>query len=70
MCNTLVIRARCTNAASRKVTRYENEAMPERMAERLAARPGVLDTDRESVEHPFGSVTPWMGRGAFLMRGL
>ena len=42
----------------------------DRMAERLAAWPEVLDRRRESVEHPFGSVKQWMGQGAFLMRGL
>ncbi len=40
------------------------------MAERLAARPEVLDSRRESVEHPFGSVKQWMGQGTFLMRRL
>ena len=38
------------------------------MADRLAARPDVLDQRRESVEHPFGSIRQWMGQGAFLMR--
>jgi transposase len=40
------------------------------MAARLAARPGMLDARRESVEHPFGSIKQWMGQGAFLMRRL
>ena len=72
-CKTCALKARCTDAASRKVTRYENEAVLDRMSERLAARPGVLDKRRESVEHPFGSVEvvaeiqkQWMGQGAFL----
>lgn len=69
-CKTCALKARCTDAASRKVTRYENEAVLDRMAERLAARPTVLDERRESVEHPFGSVKQWMGQGAFLMRRL
>jgi transposase len=47
-----------------------NETVLDRMAERLAARPGVLDQRRESVEHPFGSIKQWMGQGAFLMRRL
>jgi len=42
----------------------------ERTAERLAARPDMLDLRRESVEHPFGSIKQWMGHGAFLMRRL
>lgn len=40
------------------------------MATRLAARPGILDVRRESVEHPFGTVKQWMYQGAFLMRRL
>jgi len=40
------------------------------MAKRLAARPGILNVRRETVEHPFGSIKQWMNQGAFLMRGL
>lgn len=40
------------------------------MAERLKARPEILDRRRESVEHPFGAIKQWMNQGAFLMRGL
>jgi transposase len=69
-CKTCALKALCTDAASRKVTRYENEAVLDRMAERLAEHPEVLDRRRESVEHPFGSVKQWMGQGAFLMRRL
>ena len=69
-CKLRALKARCTEAAFRKVTRYETEAVLDRMAERLAAWPEVLDRRRESVEHPFGSVKQWMGQGAFLMRGL
>ena len=40
------------------------------MAERLKARPELLDRRREIVEHPFGSIKQWMNQGVFLMRGL
>ena len=40
------------------------------MAERLRAKPEILDRRREIVEHPFGSIKQWMNQGAFLMRGL
>jgi hypothetical protein len=40
------------------------------MAERLKARPEILERRREIVEHPFGSIKQWMNQGAFLMRGL
>jgi len=69
-CKICPLKTRCTNSNSRKVTRYENEAVLERMANRLAARPEILDQRRESVEHPFGSIKQWMGQGAFLMRRL
>ena len=67
-CKACDLRARCTNAAFRKVTRYANEAILDRMAERLAANPEVMDQRRESVEHPFGSIKQWMGQRNFLTR--
>jgi hypothetical protein len=69
-CAACAIRARCTGGRWRRINRWENEAVLERMATRLAARPGVLDVRRETVEHPFGSIKQWMNQGAFLMRGL
>jgi transposase len=68
-CRDCPIRARCTNDV-RSVSRLENEAALDRMAERLKARPEILDRRREVVEHPFGSIKQWMYQGAFLMRGL
>ena len=43
--------ARCTNDV-RSVSRLENEAVLDRMAERLTWRPEILDRRREVVEHP------------------
>jgi hypothetical protein len=40
------------------------------MAARLKARPEILDSRRDTVEHPFGSIKQWMNQGAFLMTGL
>jgi transposase len=68
-CPVCPLRWRCTNDF-RKVSRLENEAVLDRMAERLKARPEILDRRRELVEHPFGSIKQWMYQGAFLMRGL
>jgi IS5 family transposase len=69
-CDDCAIRARCTGGTFRTVSRLENEAVLDRMAARLAKRPGVLDRRRETVEHPFGTIKQWMNQGAFLMRGL
>ena len=68
-CRACPLRPRCTNDA-RSVFRLENEDVLDRMAERLKARPAILDRRREVVEHPFGSIKQWMYQGAFLMRGL
>ena len=69
-CDECKIRSHCTGGQFRTVSRLENEAVLDRMAARLAQRPGVLDRRRETVEHPFGTIKQWMNQGAFLMRGL
>ena len=69
-CDDCSIRSRCTAGTFRTVSRLENEAVLDRMAARLAKRPGVIDRRRETVEHPFGTIKQWMNQGAFLMRGL
>ena len=68
-CGDCPLRARCTNGV-RSVSRIGNEDALDRMAQRLAARPDILDRRREIVEHPFGSIKQWMNWGAFLMRGV
>jgi transposase len=68
-CRDCSLRERCTNTY-RAVSRLENEDALERMEERLAERPDILDRRREIVEHPFGTIKQWMNQGAFLMRGL
>ncbi len=68
-CRDCPLRPRCTNNY-RAVSRLENEDALDRMAERLNARPEILDRRRETVEHPFGTIKQWMNQGAFLMRGL
>jgi hypothetical protein len=60
---------RCAKGA-RSVSRLENEDALDRMADRLKARPEILNRRREIVEHPFGSIKQWMNQGAFLMKGL
>jgi IS5 family transposase len=68
-CRACALRPRCTKDV-RAVSRLENEDALDRMAERLKARPEILERRREIVEHPFGSIKQWMNQGAFLMRRL
>lgn len=70
VCKSCSLRTSCTSKPYRGVTRLENEAVLDRMADRLETRPDILDIRRESVEHPFGTIKQWMNQGAFLMRRL
>lgn len=47
-CQGCALKPRCTNNLYRRVSRLENEAVLDRMAARLAARPEVLDQRRET----------------------
>lgn len=69
-CRDCALKPQCASGTRRSIDRWENEAVLERMAERLAARPDILNRRRETVEHPFGTIKQWMNQGAFLMRGL
>lgn len=64
------MKPQCTPGSARRIERWEGEAVLDRMAQRLAARPDILATRRETVEHSFGSIKQWMNQGAFLMKGL
>lgn len=68
-CRACNLTAKCTTSF-RRVSRLENEAVLDRMAERVKANPDIMNERRNSVEHPFGSIKQWMNQGAFLMRRL
>ena len=67
-CRCCVLRERCTKKTYRSLKRFENESAMERMADRLAARPEVMDRRRRLVEHPFSSSKQRMGQGGLLTR--
>ncbi len=64
-CRRCPLRPRCTDDTHRRISRYANEAILERMGERLAARPDLMVRRGASVEHPFGSIKQWMGTAPF-----
>ena len=67
-CRGCPLRSRCTTDTHRRISRYANGVVMDRMAERLAAQPVLLDRRRELAEHPFGTIKQWMGQGTFLTR--
>jgi hypothetical protein len=69
-CRGCELKPQCTANTYRRVGRWTDEAVLDRMEARLAARPQILKQRREIAEHPFGSIKQWMNQGAFLLRGL
>lgn len=68
-CAGCALKAQCTHAAYRRLSRLPNEAVVERQAARVAARPEVVRERKTIVEHVFGTLRLW-GHDTFLCRGL
>lgn len=70
-CAGCAIKARCTTAQHRSVTRHVHEAAFARMAQRLRERPDAMAIRRNTVEHPFGTIKARIiDGGRFLLRNL
>jgi transposase len=69
-CPTCPIKAKCTPSDSRRISRWEHEAVLEVVQRRLDRRPDAMTLRRRTVEHVFGTFKHWMGSTHFLMRTL
>ena len=69
-CPARPIKARCTPAKMRRITRREHEAVLDAMQRRLDQAPDAMRIRRRTVEHPFGTLKAWMGSTHFLTRTL
>jgi transposase len=67
-CARCALKARCTKAAYRTVSRWEHEASLERMAAAVAAAPQKLAQRKTLIEHCWGTLK-WLLPGGFLVRG-
>ncbi|WP_397586833.1 IS1182 family transposase [Sphingobium fuliginis] len=67
-CPRCPIKASCTPAPERRVTRWEHEHILEPMQRRLDADPNAMRVRRQTVEHPFGTLKARMGVTHFLMK--
>jgi hypothetical protein len=61
---------RCTTGQQRRITRWEHEPVLEAVQRRLDENPQTMRQRRETVEHPFGTITARMGATHFLMKTL
>jgi transposase len=69
-CSACPIRAQCTTGKNRRVSRWVHEAVVERAAARLVAKPDAMGIRRATVEHPYGTLKAWMGSTHFLTKTL
>jgi predicted RecB family nuclease len=60
----------CTTGDVRRVRRWEHEAVPDRVQQRLDEDPSKLALRSMTVEHTFGTIKAWMGATRFRMRRL
>ena len=70
-CSRCQIKRQCTrNKRVRRITRWIDEEILERMSERVRANPQKMKKRKELAEHPFGTMKRGMNSGYFLMRGI
>ena len=68
-CAQCPLKARCTKAQYRTVSRWEHEEYVERMLARVAAQPEKLAKRKALIEHCWGTLK-WLLAGGFLLKGL
>lgn len=67
-CSTCAFKSKCTKD-TRRVERWENEAVMERVSARVGQHPEIIRRRKSLVEHPFGTIKFWWHQGALLTRG-
>ncbi len=70
-CKSCAVGSVCTdNKRGRVIKRLIDEAVMQRMAERLRGSPEKMKSRGRIVEHPYGRMKRGMNQGYFLMRGI
>jgi len=70
-CRSCKIKRKCTrNKTGRRITRWVDEHIMERMQERVEKNRELMKKRKLIVEHPFGTIKHWNDQGYFLTRGL
>jgi len=70
VCKSCALKAECTTGPERRISRWEHEAVLEKVQSRLDHNPDAMCVRRSTVEHPFGTIKCWMGATHFLMTTL
>jgi transposase len=70
-CRSCPMKEQCTrNKGGRRITRWVDEHILERMEERLKANPEIMQERKQLVEHPVGTIKHANDQGYVLMKGL
>jgi len=69
-CPRCPMKAQCTPAPYRRITRWEHEEVLERMQRQLDKTPEASKWRRQTVEHVFGTLKLWAGSTHFLTKTL
>jgi transposase len=69
-CETCALKARCTTGPERRISRWEHEAVLEKVQVRLDHNLDAMGVRRQTAEHPFGTIKCWMGATHFLTKTL
>jgi hypothetical protein len=67
-CQSCPLKAQCTTGPERRISRWEHEALLERVQQRLDQDPNKMTLRRQTAEHPVGTIKACMGATHFLMR--
>src|SRR5436309_15916239 len=64
------MKPQCTSGSERRISRWEHEAILEKVQDRLDHNPEAMSVRRQTAEHPFGTIKCWMGATHFLTKRL
>jgi len=67
-CIRCTMKTQCTTAKYRRISRWEHEAILDRLEERMELEPNMMKVRKSTVEHPFGTIKAWMGSTHFQMK--
>ncbi|NNE64300.1 MAG: IS1182 family transposase [Gammaproteobacteria bacterium] len=67
-CIRCKMKSQCTTSKYRRISRWEHEAILDRLEDRMEREPDMMKVRRCTVEHPFGTVKHWMGSTHFQMK--
>jgi hypothetical protein len=70
-CAACPLKSRCTSSRKgRKLRRWAEQAVIDRLRERMRQRPDAMKERKRMAEHPFGTIKRAMGHSYFLLRGI